>query len=272
MTLVEWPERLGSGAARRGGSTSSSTGPATSRGRSRCGRSATASTATSRRSDERRPRSSRSTARRRASSSRSARATARSIDAIDWPAGYRHGETLLPAIDDLLGRTGTDRSRLAAVVVGTGPGAFTGLRVGLATAKGLAHGLGVPIVGVSTAEALLAGTPPGSVLLLPAGPSDRLLVRHGRPASLVPAGTEPDLEPDETVVAVDLADRAPADEVARGETARAGLAAALAGDRGGPPRGGRRRRPRPARARSTSRCRAGSASESGEVAWSHDRP
>lgn len=193
------------------------------------------------------------------------------IDATDWPAGYRHGETLLPAIDDLLARTGTDRSRLAAVVVGTGPGAFTGLRVGIATAKGLAHGLAVPIIGVSTAEALLAGSPPGSVLVLPAGPSDRLLVRHGAPASLVPAGTEPDLEPDETIVAVDLADRAPEDEAARGETARAGLAAALLAIGAG-------------------RLAAGSVddlarlvpeyvtlprgvrSESGEVAWSHDRP
>ena len=149
------------------------------------------------------------------------------IDAVDWPAGYRHGETLLPAIDDLLGRTGTDRSRLTAVIVGTGPGAFTGLRVGLATAKGIAHGLGLPIVGVSTAEALLAGMPPGSVLLLPAGPSDRLLVRHGQPARIVPAGTDPDLEPDETIVALDLPDRAPVDAGERGETARASLAASL---------------------------------------------
>ncbi|MFL5715315.1 MAG: tRNA (adenosine(37)-N6)-threonylcarbamoyltransferase complex dimerization subunit type 1 TsaB, partial [Chloroflexota bacterium] len=77
------------------------------------------------------------------------------IDATDWPAGYRHGETLLPAIDDLLARTGTERTRLGAIVVGTGPRAFTGHRVGIATAKGLAHGLGLPIIGVSTAEALL---------------------------------------------------------------------------------------------------------------------
>ena len=50
---------------------------------------------------------------------------------------------------------------MAAIVVGTGPGAFTGLRVGIATAKGMAHALGVPIVGVSTADALLAGRWPG---------------------------------------------------------------------------------------------------------------
>jgi tRNA threonylcarbamoyl adenosine modification protein YeaZ len=193
------------------------------------------------------------------------------VDATDWPAGYRHGETLLPAIDDLLRRTGTARSRVAAVVVGTGPGAFTGLRVGIATAKGLAHGLARPIIGVSTAEALLLGGPPGSVLLLPAGPSDRLLVRHGDPARLLPAGSDPDLAPDETLVAVDLADRAAADAVARGETARAGLAAALL-------------------TIGAERLVAGAVddlarlvpeyvtlprgvrSEGGEVAWSHDRP
>src|SRR3954454_22541025 len=146
------------------------------------------------------------------------------IDATDWPAGYRHGETLLPAIDDLLARPPPARRSLAAIVVGTGPGAFTGLRVGIATAKGLAHGLRLPIIGVSTAEALLAGAPPGSVLLLPAGPSDRLLVRHGRAATLVPAGTEPDLDPDESIVAVDLLDRAPADEAGRGGRGRGHLA------------------------------------------------
>ena len=101
-----------------------------------------------------------------------------------WPAGYRHGETLLPAIERFLGEQNIRRSRLAAIVVGTGPGRSPACASGLATAKGLAHGLGLPIVGISTAEALLAaaaGDPPvgAPVLLLPAGPSDRILVRRG---------------------------------------------------------------------------------------------
>src|SRR5204862_8347737 len=62
-----------------------------------------------------------------------------------WAAGYRHGETLLPSITRFLGEQNLRRSRLIGIVVGTGPGAFTGLRVGIATAKGLAHGVGPPI-------------------------------------------------------------------------------------------------------------------------------
>jgi tRNA threonylcarbamoyl adenosine modification protein YeaZ len=159
------------------------------------------------------------------------------IDGVTtWPAGYRHGETLLPAIGRFLGEQNIRRSRLTGIVVGTGPGAFTGLRVGLATAKGLAHGLGIPIVGVSTGEALLAAAraalrddsrPIDPVLLLPAGPSDRILVRRGRPPELLVAGTEPAVEPGETLIAIDLEDRVEAAALERGETARAGLGPAL---------------------------------------------
>ncbi len=152
-----------------------------------------------------------------------------------WEAGYRHGETLLPSIGRFLGEQNIRRSRLAGIVVGTGPGAFTGLRVGLATAKGMAHGLGIPLVGVSTGEALLAASGVArAVLLLPAGPSDRIVVRPGGPATLLPGGTDPDLAADEVLIAVDLADRAPADAVARGETARAGLGQALLQAAAGP--------------------------------------
>ena len=151
-----------------------------------------------------------------------------------WPAGYRHGETLLPAIGRFLGEQNLRRSRLTGIVVGTGPGAFTGLRVGLATAKGLAHGLGLPLVGVSTAQALLAAATAdpdladrAPVLLQPAGPADRILVRPAAAPILLPAGTEPELTADEVLVAIDLDGRAPDDALERGAVARAGLAAAL---------------------------------------------
>jgi hypothetical protein len=153
------------------------------------------------------------------------------VDGITtWTAGYRHGETLLATIGGFLSEQNIRRSRLTGIVVGIGPGAFTGLRVGIATAKGLAHGLGLPIVGISTAEALLAGASDGEgehVLLLPAGPSDRILVRPGGRPELLPGGSEPDLAPGERLVAVDLDGRAPPDAVERGELARNGLGPAL---------------------------------------------
>jgi tRNA threonylcarbamoyl adenosine modification protein YeaZ len=152
-----------------------------------------------------------------------------------WQAGYRHGETLLPAIGRFLGEQNLRRSRLTGIVVGTGPGAFTGLRVGLATAKGLAHGLGLPLVGISSGQALLAAAAaagPGArertpVLLQPAGPADRILVRLGAAPMVLPAGSEPELAPDEVLVAIDLDGRAPADALERGAVARAGLGDAL---------------------------------------------
>ncbi len=65
-----------------------------------------------------------------------------------WQAGYRHGEELLTRIDEMLTESDTPMTDLGGIVVGTGPGAFTGLRVGLATAKALARGLGIPLAGV----------------------------------------------------------------------------------------------------------------------------
>ena len=158
------------------------------------------------------------------------------VAARTWPVRHQHGETLLPTLVAFLAERGASLADLEGIVVGTGPGAFTGLRVGLATAKGLAHGLGLPIVGVSTGEALLhAAGEPGAedggdanlLLLLPAGPNDRVAVRPGRPPELLPGGAEPALVDGERLVAVDLEGRAPADAVARGDAARDGLATAL---------------------------------------------
>jgi tRNA threonylcarbamoyl adenosine modification protein YeaZ len=156
------------------------------------------------------------------------------VGATTWVAGRTHGERLLPAIGRLHGEANLRRSRIRGVIVGTGPGAFTGLRVGLATAKAIAHELDVPIVGVSTGEALIrAASGPAVpeeriVLLLPAGPNDRHLVRSGRSPELLPGGAEPTLAEREVLVAVDLPGRAPDDAVDRGERAREGLAAVLA--------------------------------------------
>lgn len=146
----------------------------------------------------------------------------------DWAVGYRHGETLLVTLQQLLEAQDVALEDLAGIVVGTGPGAFTGLRVGLATAKALAHARRLPIVGVSTAEALLAadGGADG-VLLLPAGPNDRIVVRAGQAPRLLPGGDKPDVAERERLIAVDLEGRAPEDAARTGAAARTGLAAAM---------------------------------------------
>jgi tRNA threonylcarbamoyl adenosine modification protein YeaZ len=153
------------------------------------------------------------------------------LEARAWVAGYRHGEELLARIDALLRDRGVAPAALGGVVVGTGPGAFTGLRVGIATAKGIAHAFGLPIAGVATGSALLAaaGDGPGTpvALLQPAGPSDRVLSRAGELPVILPGGTEPGIRPGERLVAVDLDGRAPADATRLGEAARERLADAL---------------------------------------------
>ena len=67
--------------------------------------------------------------------------------------------TLLADVDALLRQAGAHPRDLGGLAVGTGPGSFTGIRIGLAAARGLGLALGVPAAGVSTLEALAAGAP-----------------------------------------------------------------------------------------------------------------
>ncbi|GAA2217747.1 tRNA (adenosine(37)-N6)-threonylcarbamoyltransferase complex dimerization subunit type 1 TsaB [Promicromonospora sukumoe] len=66
----------------------------------------------------------------------------------------RHAESLAPLITEVLDEAGIERADLTAVVAGTGPAPFTGLRVGLVTARTLALSLGVPVLGVPSLDAL----------------------------------------------------------------------------------------------------------------------
>lgn len=68
----------------------------------------------------------------------------------------RHGEQLAPLIEAVLGDAGVDRTALAGIAVGVGPGPFTGLRVGLVTARTLGFVLGIPVHGVCTLDVLAA--------------------------------------------------------------------------------------------------------------------
>ncbi|HSC73687.1 MAG TPA: tRNA (adenosine(37)-N6)-threonylcarbamoyltransferase complex dimerization subunit type 1 TsaB [Gaiellaceae bacterium] len=67
--------------------------------------------------------------------------------------------TLLEDVDALLRQAGTQTRDVDALAVGIGPGSFTGVRIGLSTARGLALALGIPVAGVSTLDALEAGAP-----------------------------------------------------------------------------------------------------------------
>ena len=70
-----------------------------------------------------------------------------------------YSERLLPAIDRVLADAGLAAAKLGGLAVTIGPGSFTGLRIGLSTAKGLAAASGAPLVGVPTLRALAWGLP-----------------------------------------------------------------------------------------------------------------
>ncbi len=68
-----------------------------------------------------------------------------------------HAEALFPMIEALLADAGASYGDLTRIAICTGPGSFTGLRVGVAAARGLALGLGIPAIGVTRFQALAEG-------------------------------------------------------------------------------------------------------------------
>lgn len=99
---------------------------------------------------------------------------------------------VLEDADELLREAGVEPSELDGVVVGTGPGSFTGLRMGLAAARGLAFALDVPVAGVSTLDALAAGAP-GALPVVDAGRREVFTRVNGEPVATPPQELE--LEP-----------------------------------------------------------------------------
>jgi tRNA threonylcarbamoyladenosine biosynthesis protein TsaB len=92
--------------------------------------------------------------------------------------------SVLEDVDALLRRGGVRPTQLEGLVVGTGPGSFTGLRMGLATARALSLSLDLPVAGVSTLAALAAGSP-GALPLIDARRSE-VFVLDGEPRVLRP--------------------------------------------------------------------------------------
>ncbi len=83
----------------------------------------------------------------------------REVVAERWSSvPMKHAEQLAPLIEAVLADAGCSRLALTGIAVGTGPGPFTGLRVGLVTARTLGHVLAVPVHGVCTLDVLAAQT------------------------------------------------------------------------------------------------------------------
>ena len=77
-----------------------------------------------------------------------------------WEAADAHTATLAPRIAELLRQTGVTVADLTSIAVCIGPGSYTGVRIGIAIAKGLALSQQLPLVGVTTLDILVEGQPP----------------------------------------------------------------------------------------------------------------
>ncbi|HKI73242.1 MAG TPA: tRNA (adenosine(37)-N6)-threonylcarbamoyltransferase complex dimerization subunit type 1 TsaB [Pseudomonadales bacterium] len=71
--------------------------------------------------------------------------------------GREHSRIILASVVSLLAEHGIDKKQLDLIVFGQGPGSFTGLRIAVGVVQGLAYGLGIPVVGVSTLACLAQG-------------------------------------------------------------------------------------------------------------------
>ncbi len=94
----------------------------------------------------------------------------------DYGNGYSHAEKLHVYIEDILKEADIDSKQLDAIAVSKGPGSYTGLRIGVSAAKGLAFALDKPLISVSTLEALAYQVKAESGLIVPMLDARRLEV------------------------------------------------------------------------------------------------
>jgi len=93
------------------------------------------------------------------------------VDSVENKDRFRHAEFIFGLIDKVLKKNNVEKSHLTGIVASTGPGSFTGLRVGLASAKALAISLKLPLVGISTFSSI----------------ADKLFKQFGKTAVLIPS-------------------------------------------------------------------------------------
>lgn len=89
------------------------------------------------------------------------------LGALDINVGLTHSEGLVPQLETLLSMARIDRSELELIAVSRGPGSFTGLRIGMATAEALAYSLEIPLRAVDTLKVIAYNLPVSGVLLVP---------------------------------------------------------------------------------------------------------
>lgn len=102
-----------------------------------------------------------------------------------WSSAQRQSAELLPRLLALLARVERPLRDTTVVAVGSGPGSFTGLRVAMALAKGLAVGLRIPIVGVPSLHAWLDADPDATAAVARAGAREAYLLARGDGAPIV---------------------------------------------------------------------------------------
>jgi len=106
----------------------------------------------------------------------------RSEATASWTSARRQSAELMPRLLELLATQRRSLAEARALAVGTGPGSFTGLRVAMALAKGLAMALDRPIVGVPSLVAWLASVPDADAAVARAGARDAYLLARGEDA------------------------------------------------------------------------------------------
>jgi tRNA threonylcarbamoyl adenosine modification protein YeaZ len=111
--------------------------------------------------------------------------------AVDgWAGEGRQASELLPHLLALLERSGRELSEATALAVGIGPGSFTGLRVSMSLAKGIAYALGVPICGVPSLTAWLLAEPEAVGAVARAGAQETYLLARGEAEPRIVASAE----------------------------------------------------------------------------------